>query len=67
VRKDGELAYVRFIEGRTENGPSTTDDVDGSPTPCGMIRGMSWKESYDGEDYDDRVEYREVGVSGSRC
>src|SRR4051795_2566783 len=33
---------------------------------CGNHRGLSGKESQDGDHYDDRVGYREVGVSGAR-
>ncbi|HWV60645.1 MAG TPA: hypothetical protein VN034_08335, partial [Sphingopyxis sp.] len=57
---------VSFFRLAPESGPSAIDDVDGSPTSRGMIRGMSWKESYDGEDCNSRVGYREVGVSGPR-
>src|SRR5215204_7828480 len=33
---------------------------------CGNHRGLSAKERQDGDHYDDRVGYREVGVSGAR-
>src|SRR5215204_7531059 len=33
---------------------------------CGNHRGLSGKESQDGDHYDDRVGYRELGVSGAR-
>ena len=35
--------------------------MDGSPSTCGNHRGLSRRESQDGDHHDDRFGYREVG------